>query len=80
MKRCKYINEYQVAWLRNPLREGGLVYSNPTPEQLKALGYMPFQDTMKPGSRLGFALTPRYHMADGEVIRTWKYEMEGELP
>lgn len=80
MKRCKYINEFHVVWFRNPLQVDGLAYSNPTSEQLDALGYMPFRDSLKPDERQGFVLAPRYHVAGGEVIRKWEYEKEEKLP
>ena len=80
MKRCKFINEFHVRWYHNPLKEENQTYSNPSQEQLEKLGYMPFRDTAKGESISGFVQIPHYHIEDCVIIRTWKYELESELP
>lgn len=80
MKQCKLINEYTVKWLRNPLRENGLVYANPTKDQLVALGYLPLTDSPRGEERPGFVQVAHYHAEAASIIRTWTYEPETELP
>ena len=78
MKRCKYINAGAVGWLRNPLREGGRVFCNPTPEELNRLGYYPLIDSPRGEVRTGYVQVPRYQLGNTCVVRTWVYEEEKE--
>lgn len=78
MKRCKYISESQVCWLRNPLREDGRVFCNPTPAELDRLGYFPLIDSPRGVARKGFVQLPHYRLEGERVVRTWVYEQEKE--
>lgn len=74
MKRCKYLDAHSVKWLRNPLRENGLVYCNPTQEVLNRLGYYPLADSPRGETRPGFVLTPHYRVEGTSIVRTWVEE------
>ena len=78
MKRCKYINEKSVVWLRNPLREDGRVFCNPSTDELNRLGYYPLTDSPRGEPRTGYIQAARYQLADSGIVRTWVYEEEKE--
>lgn len=78
MKRCKYINEGAVVWLRNPLRENGRVFCNPAPAELDSLGYFLLIDSPRGECRPGYVQVPCYQLGDSCVVRTWVYVEEKE--
>ena len=75
---AKYINEHQIKRPTNPLREGDKVYSNPTEETLRELGYKDLVIEPMPEVEEGKALMPVY--TDGEVItQGWEIIDEPEI-
>ena len=80
MKRCKFINEPEVQWFRYPLRDGGQTYSNPSAEQLDALGYFRLVDTPRGEESPDFVLLPSYRVEGNTVVRSWSYEPLAQLP
>lgn len=76
--RCKYVDAHSVIWLRNPLREGNVVYSNPSDELLLSLGYLPLEDSPRREALAGYVQVASYRVEEGRIIRTWNYEKEEE--
>ena len=74
MKWCKYINNREVKWFRNPLRENGRVYSNPPEEMLQKWGYMPLIDSERGAECAGYVQIPHYSLNGINVVRSWIYE------
>lgn len=62
----KYIDERQVKRAPNPIFDGGRVYSNPTDETLRALGYKELVVEDMPEVPDGKMAMPIY--TDGDVI------------
>lgn len=73
---AKYINEHQIKRPTNPLREGGKVYSNPTEETLRELGYKDVIVEPMPEVEEGKGVMPVY--TDGKMI-TQGWEIIDEL-
>lgn len=68
---AKYINKHQIKRPTNPIREGGKVYSNPTEETLRALGYKDVIVEPMPEIPEGKMAIPVY--TDGvNIIQGWE--------
>lgn len=78
MMLAKYIDIHTIKRPTNPIREGGKVYSNPTEETLRALGYTDVIVDPMPEVPQGKVAMPRY--TDGAVIRQgWEIVDEPEI-
>lgn len=74
----KFISENRIQRARNPIYDNGKVYSNPTEETLRELGYKEIVETPMPETPEGKMTILRY--IDGDVItQSWEivdYEFE----
>lgn len=64
---AKYISKNRIERVRNPIRDNGKVYSNPTEETLRALGYKEVIETPMPEIPEGKMAI--LHYVDGNVIK-----------
>ena len=79
MNYCKFVHAGRVVMARNPLRDNGIVYSNPSPETLRKLGYLPLVDSPRPEEKEGYWIRASYTLGSDHILRSWSYEEGGEL-
>ena len=53
------------------IKYNGLIYSNPTDEQLKAAGYKPLITAKPPDEREGYYIIDTYTETNKEIIQVW---------
>ena len=73
----KLINNRPEAFTGRYIKRDGMVYANPTDEQLRADGYKPLVTAEPPEEREGYYAVDTYTETDEAIVQTWtEYENE----
>ena len=67
----KLINGRPVPFEGRYIKRDGLVYANPTDEQLKADGYKPLTTAEPPEEREGYYSVDTYTETDTAIVQSW---------
>ena len=72
----KLINNRPEPFTGRYIKWGGMVYANPTDEQLTAAGYKPLITAEPPEAREGYYSVDTYTETDEAIVQTWtEYEV-----
>lgn len=76
----KLVNSRPEPFTGRYIKHDGMVYANPTDEQLTAAGYKPLITEEPPEAREGYYSVDTYTETDTAIVQTWtEYEVSEEM-
>ena len=76
----KLVNGRPEPFTGRYIKHDGMVYANPTDEQLTAAGYKPLITEEPPEAREGYYSVDTYTETDTAIVQTWtEYEVSEEM-